>query len=113
MTVSLGNGVDLGNLVTAQTNPLTGVIRETAGGTVLSGALDNGAWANPPSIFRLLCNGTGTITLDSKDAAGNITIGDFSVTLSGAVNQIEFPYCGDSSVQIRANYTGTASAQVI
>ena len=31
MTVSLGNGVDIGNLVTAETNPLTGRIEVSAG----------------------------------------------------------------------------------
>lgn len=33
MTVSLGNGVDIGNLVTAETNPLTGGITVSAGDT--------------------------------------------------------------------------------
>lgn len=92
---------------------VTGVNTISAGGGITAGTLQSGVWANPPSIFRLLCNGTGTITLDSKDAAGVITTGVFSVTLSGAVNQIEFPFCGDSAVQIRATLTGTVSAQVI
>ena len=35
MSVSFGNGVDLGNLVTATTNPLTGGIVLSAGGTVI------------------------------------------------------------------------------
>src|SRR5512141_242577 len=93
------SGVLPANAVTAETDDVTGVIRNSAGDTVLSGLLDNGKWANPPSIFRLLCNGSGTITLDAKDAAGAITTGVFSVTLSGAVNQIEYPYCGDGVVQ--------------
>ena len=33
MTVSLGNGVDIGNLVTAQTNPLTGLVEVSTGET--------------------------------------------------------------------------------
>lgn len=35
MTVSIGNGVDLGNLVTSQTNPLTGGVELVAGGVVI------------------------------------------------------------------------------
>lgn len=53
------------------------------------------------------------MTLDSKDAAGTITAGVFSVTLASAVNQIEFPYAGDGAIQIRATLTGTATAKVI
>lgn len=114
MSVSMGNGVDLGNLVTSTTNPLTGGIEVSAGeGGAILGSLISGQWFNPTSIFRLLCNGTGSITLDSKDASGAITTGVFSVTLSAAVNQIEFPYAGDGAIQIRATLTGTATAKVI
>lgn len=37
MTVSLGTGVDIGNIVTAETNPLTGGIELSAGGNRLPG----------------------------------------------------------------------------
>ena len=37
MTVSLGNGVDIGNIVTSETNPLTGGISLSAGSQVLTG----------------------------------------------------------------------------
>lgn len=104
---------DAGNLVTSTTN-LTGGIELSAGGSgAILGSLVSGQWFNPTSIFRLLCTGTGTVTLDSKDAAGTITAGVFSVTLASAVNQIEFPYAGDGAIQIRATLTGTATAKVI
>ena len=79
----------------------------------LAGNLASGEWFHPPSIFRLLLNGTGTVTIDSKDAAGTITAGVFSVTLASAINQIAFPYAGDAAIQISATLTGTATAKVI
>jgi len=86
----------------------------TAGGSgALMGTLVSGEWFPVGSIFRLLMTGTGIVTLDSKDALGTITTGVFSETLSGATNQIGFPYVGDAAVQIRATLTGTATAKVI
>ncbi len=66
-----------------------------------------------PSIFRLEMTGTGAVTLDSMDSLGNITSGVYSTTLSGATNEIGFPYAGDAAVAIRATLTGSATAKVI
>ena len=96
--------------VKAVVDPVTGGIDFSG---KLAGNLADGEWFNPPSVFRLLLNGTGTVTIDSKDAAGTITTGVYSITLSSAVNQIDFPYAGDSAVQIRATLTGSATAKVI
>jgi hypothetical protein len=96
--------------VTVKFNALTGGIDFSG---KLAGNLASGEWFNPPSIFRLLLNGTGTVTIDSKDAAGTIKTGVYSTTLSSAVNEIAFPYAGDNAIQIRATLTGTATAKVI
>ena len=45
MTVSIGNGVDLGNLVTAATNPLTGMVDIQIQGAS-SGILQQTIYAN-------------------------------------------------------------------
>lgn len=42
MTVSLGNGVDIGNLVTAETNPLTGRVEKIAGGVAIKDYIPSG-----------------------------------------------------------------------
>lgn len=83
------------------------------GGTALYGQMTDGSWMKCPPIFRLRLTGTGTVTLDAKDALGNITTGVASYTVSGATDQIEFPYAGDNAVAIRATLTGTATAEVI
>jgi len=75
--------------------------------------LQNGVWNNCPSIFRLEMTGTGTVTIDSKDSLGNITLNVYTVTLTSATNEIGFPYAGDAAVSIRATLTGTATAKVI
>lgn len=99
------------------------VLRMNAAGTVpvdpvsgepyLRGQPTSGAWMTVPSIFRLRLTGTGTVTIDSKDSLGNITTSVASYTVSGATDQIEFPYAGDNAVAIRATLTGTATAEVI
>lgn len=81
--------------------------------SITSVNLENGVWNYCPSIFRLQMTGTGTVTLDSMDALGNITLNVYTVTLTSATNQIGFPYAGDAAVQIRATLTGTATAKVI
>ena len=82
-------------------------------GVILYGQMVSGAWMKMPSIFRLRLTGTGTVTLDAKDSLGNITSAVDTYTVSGATDQIEFPYAGDNAVAIRATLTGTATAEVI
>lgn len=84
-----------------------------ADGSVLRGPMATGVWMTVLSVFRLRLTGTGTVTLDSKDSLGNITTGVASYTVSGATDQIEFPYAGNNAVAIRATLTGTATAEVI
>lgn len=82
-------------------------------GAVLYGEMVSGTWMKCPSIFRLRLTGTGTVTIDSRDTLGNIAASVASYTVSGATDQIEFPYAGDNAVAIRATLTGTATAEVI
>lgn len=85
----------------------------SASGSVFTGPMVNSVWMPVMSLFRLAMNGTGSVTLDSRDSLGNITLGVFSSTLSAAVNQIGFPFAGASATSIRATLTGTATASVI
>jgi len=75
--------------------------------------LPSGTWTSVPSISRLALSGTGTVTIDAKNLAGSITSSVVSYTVSGATNQIKFPFYGSDTVQICATYTGSASAEVI
>lgn len=96
------------NVVTATTDAVGGGSR-----VLIAGDMVSGEWVTTPTVFRLLLNGTGTVTLDARDAAGTVTTSVETYTLSSAVNQIEFPYGGDSAVAILATLTGTATAKVI
>lgn len=87
-------------------------LRGPSGG-LLRGALTGGEWFTIPSIFRVRLTGTGTVTLDSKDSLGNITTSVASYTVSGATDQIEFPFAGNNAVAIRAALTGDATCEVI
>ena len=84
-----------------------------AGIPFLRGAVVSGEWMTPPSIFRLRLTGTGTVVMDSRDGLGVETLAVESYTVSGATDQIEFPYAGDNAVAIRITLTGTAAAEVI
>lgn len=78
MTVSLGNGVDIGNLITAQTNPLTGGIEISVNGVRIGGAHgavtvndSAAASANTLAIQKLL-DGGGHVSIT---AYGTVYIG--------------------------------------
>ena len=77
------------------------------------GILYSGVWHKIPSIFRLCLNGSGLVTIDSRDKSGNIILGAAQYTVMDAVNLTQFPFVGNDAVEIRATYTGDASAEVI
>jgi hypothetical protein len=101
-------------IVRTQTNATTGAT-ELLGpdGVILYGQMVSGAWMKMPSIFRLRLTGTGTVTIDSKDSLGNITSAVATYIVSGATDQIEFPYAGDNAVAIRATFSGDITVEVI
>lgn len=81
--------------------------------TFLPGALVAGVWKPFTGLPRLLLNGTGTVTIDARNRAGTVTSAAYTTTLASAVNQIDFPFFGDDAVEIRAAYTGSASAEIV
>ena len=83
------------------------------GQTTWNGVSFSGEWISAPSIFRLRLVGTGTITVDSRDRLGAITTAVETYTISGATNQIEFPWLGDGAVEMRITYPATATVEVL
>lgn len=79
----------------------------------LLGPLVSGQWMTVASVNRLLLSGTGTITIDSRDRAGTVSSSVESYSVTGAVNQLEYPFFGETAVQIRATLTGSATCEVI
>lgn len=83
------------------------------GQTTWNGVSFSGEWISAPSIFRLRLVGTGTITVDSRDRLGAIATAVETYTISGATNQIEFPWLGDGAVEMRVTYPATATVEVL
>lgn len=70
-------------------------------------------WRRFPTMCRLIMNGTGTITFDARNKAGTILVSVASFTITSAVNQIAFPFFGDTAYEIRATLTGSATVEVM
>jgi hypothetical protein len=77
------------------------------------GPLIAGAWKRIFSLPRLLLSGTGTVTIDARNRAGTVAPAVATYTLTAANGQIEYPYFGDDAVEVRATFTGTATAEII
>ncbi len=89
---------------------LVGKIAEEVGAY---GVLADGQWKRTSGLPRLLLNGTGTVTIDARNRAGTITEGVFEATISGASDQIDYPFFGNDAVEVRATLTGTATAEIV
>ncbi|SMD05609.1 hypothetical protein [Novosphingobium sp. B1] len=103
----------VGAAAAAQGTANTALASATTARTFLPGALSAGAWRPVTGLPRLLLNGTGTVTIDARNRAETVTTAVYSTTLASAVNQIDFPFFGDDAVEIRAAYTGSASAEIV
>ena len=116
MTISVNSAAGAkgneANFVTDADGNVTGLVGPD-GGSAFFGSMTNGAWMKVPSLFRMRMTGTGTVTIDAKNALGTITSAFATYSPSGATNQIEYPYPGDDVVMIRATLTGTATAEII
>jgi len=115
-TANGGTGTTSPNLTAGTNITITGTWPNqtiTAGqGAAYAPILLSTLWTSVPSISRLAISGTGTVTIDTKDLAGNITLAVLTYSVTGATFQVNFPFYGTSAASIRATYTGTASAEV-
>lgn len=73
----------------------------------------SGQWASIPSLSRLRIVGTGSLSIDSRNRAGVVTSFVFSKTYASVLESIEFPYYGNSAVEIRATFPNTLTVEVI
>ena len=98
--------------VNASTDANNNTVLVGADGGLLRGPMTSGVWFTSPSVFRLRLTGTGSVQFDSRDSAGTITA-VAAYALSGATDQIEFPYAGDNAVAIRATFNGDITVEVL
>lgn len=134
--VNLGNGTTAGAITSASANvvPLLGgaasaaILPASPGAWVMlasdgtlwqavagspSTAVVPGQWRGFPGVtMRLRMTGTGTVTMDSRDAAGNVSSAVYTASVAGA-ELVDYAYPGDNAVQIRITFTGSAAAEVI
>lgn len=84
------------------------------GGTDRYGDLTGGVWKVVPTVFRLRMAGTGTVSVDVRNKAGSITTGVAVYTVSGS-ERIEWQpsWSAENITEIRVNFTGSATAEVI
>ncbi len=75
--------------------------------------LSANSWTRVTGLPRLRLTGTGTVSIDARNSLGAITTGVLNYSVTGATNQIEFPFFGNDAVEVRATLTGTATAEII
>lgn len=73
------------------------------------GTLTDGVWVKLPAIPQIEVGGAGTVTLDTKDAAGAITLA--VVTYNPPTDTSDWLLI-NGAVAVRATLTGTATASV-
>lgn len=77
----------------------------TTGGPLLAGQ-----WIKLPAIYKLLLEGTGTVTIHTRASDGSIAAAAAIFEADGFVE--EYPYFGPV-VAVRATTTGTATAEIV
>lgn len=82
-------------------------------GTASRTLVNSGVWMIQQGLFRLRLVGTGALVVDSCNALGVVTSGVFMTSVSGATNQIEFPYLGDDAVEMRLTFPSTLEVEVL
>jgi hypothetical protein len=88
-------------------------INAARGQTTWTGTSYSGEWISAPSLFRLRLIGTGTVTVDARNRLGTVTTAAETYAISGATNQIEFPFLGNDAAEMRVNYPNTVNVEVL
>ena len=74
--------------------------------------LTSNVWYSVPSLFRLIFNGTGNISIDTTDTSGNVVTGAFVYIESGASNDTH-TYLSESVKQIRAIFSSGVTVALV
>jgi hypothetical protein len=80
--------------------------------TVPGGSLVGGGWVKLPSVYRIITNGTGVVTINGKNRSGTITNAITTFTAIGTENY-EYYYFDPSIAYIQATFSGSATAEVV
>jgi hypothetical protein len=89
------------------------LVAGNSGAAAAPRALVSGEWTAFAGLTRLRLVGTGTVSVDSRSRLGTITSAVFFASATAATDQIEFPYFGDSAVDIRPTITGSLVVELL
>lgn len=79
---------------------------------VVGGMLSTVVWTKLPSVYKIVTNGVGLVSIDTKKRDGTITTNVATFTATG-VEGTEYIYFGSEVGYIRATLTGTATAEIV
>lgn len=112
-TVSLESpGADFNDLraaIAALNVPAKELAGEAAA-QVRGGPLKNGEWVKLPAMYRILLDGIGTLTIDTRTRDGTITTNVATYSPTGPAE--DYPFF-DDAYEVRATLTGTATAEIV
>lgn len=77
---------------------------------IRGGPLTTATWVKLPAIYKLLLDGTGTVTIATRDADGTVVEAAATYNVTGFRDV--YDYYG-SVVAVRATLTGTATAEIV
>jgi hypothetical protein len=85
---------------------------EDISASLKGGLLSPTKWTKLPSIYKFTLNGTGTVSIDTKAFNGTIVTNVTTFSPTGT-RYVDFFVFDDNIECIRANFTGTATAELI
>jgi len=88
-------------------------LSEQVSGALPYGPLEDGVWKRFVGWLRLRLTGTGTVTIDARNALGVVTTIVPAMAITGATNTIIYPFPGVDATSIRATLTGSATAEIV
>lgn len=81
-------------------------------GAVAGAAKITGNWYAVPATFRLVFNGTGVCTIDTKTVGGTIVNTAFTYSYTSTSNTV-VSFTAEDISQIRLNFPGTLTVQLL
>lgn len=83
----------------------------TARSRVRGGPLTANMWIKLPALYKLVVEGNGVVTIDTRTFGGVVTAAAMTFVAPSA--DPYYPYFGEDVEDVRATYSNTAFAEII